>query len=454
MKAIFFAVIFLGCTMVGCRKFVTVSPPVDQIVNPEPFSSDASATATIIGIYSEMMNSTAQFSSANMTLYAGMYADELYYYTPGTKDEFVASHITEANHGILNSAFWVPAYKYIYAANLALEQLRLSNRLSGDVKQRLEGEALFTRAFCYHYLVNLFGDVPLVIGSDYKVNQYMARTPVNELYKRMTADLDSAIGLLPPGYPEGTRTRPNKWAAKALRARIALYAKDYATAVSLSSELIGNNLFALNSDLNGVFLKDSKEAIWQLQPVHTNYNTTEGNIILPASNSTQPNYLVTNFLLNAFEDGDGRRAAWIKQRLYAGATLFYPFKYKVRTSDVMSEYYMVFRLAEQYLIRSEANAQLGHNDAAVADLNVIRKRAGLGEIFPTGLSSLVASIEHERQTELCFEWGHRWFDLQRNNRASAVLGSIKPLWSDAAGLWPVPINQINLNPSLTQNKGY
>ncbi|MBV4357330.1 RagB/SusD family nutrient uptake outer membrane protein [Pinibacter aurantiacus] len=438
----------------GCKKFVTIDPPDDQIVNPKPFTNDATATETITGIYSEMMNGTNQFSSGYTSLLEGLYADELYYYTPGRFDEFTASNISQTNHGLIESSFWIPMYKYIYAANLALEQLKASTVLTSAVKQRLSGEALFIRVFCYDYLVDIFGDVPLELTSSYKVNMNFPRTSQYEVYKQMVNDIKEAIDLLPDDYPEPERTRPNKWAAKTLLARIQLETNDYSNAAITTSEVIANNQFHLDNDLSTIFQKESAEAIWQLQPVLPNYNTTEGNLILPANNNTQPSFLITTKLLDAFEEGDLRKAAWIKSRVFNGKILFYPFKYKVRTSLEVSENYVVMRLAELYLIRAEANAQLGNLEIAVKDINVIRARAGLKPTTANDLHSILQAIEQERRMELCFEWGHRWFDLKRTGRAATVLSIIKPDWVPSDTLWPIPIGQINLNPALTQNKGY
>ena len=87
---------------------------------------------------------------------------------------------------------------------------------------------------------------------------------------------------------------------------------------------------------------------------------------------------------------------------------------------------MVFRLAEQYLIRAESEAELGQDSAAVTDLNAIRQRAGLfaysGSIAQ---DSLISAIIRERRVELFVEWGHRWLDLKRSGQALDTLSADK-----------------------------
>lgn len=455
MKALMIVVLISLLTIIdGCKKFVTIDPPSDQIVNPKPFTNDATATSTITGIYSEMMNGTDQYSCGYTTLLEGLYADELYYYTPGKFDEFTASNITANSQGIIENSFWVPLYKYIYAANLALEQLKISTELSPSVKQRLTGEALFIRVFCYDLLVDVFGDVPMVLHSSYQDNMILPRTAKSQVFSQMLGDINEAVNMLPADYPEGDRTRPNKWAAKLLQSKIMLAGHDYTGASAVAGEVISSGLFTMETDLNKVFLKQSNEAIWQLQPVRVNFNTTEGNLILPATSNTTPTFVITSYLLNAFETGDQRKTAWVKSRVYNGTTVYYPFKYKIRTAQTVTENYVVYRLAELYLIRAEANAHLGNVDAATDDVNVIRTRAGLAKVDVTSQQDVLQKIEQERRIELCFEWGRRWFDLKRTSRAKDILSPIKSKWSDNDTLWPIPENQLHLNPSLTQNAGY
>src|SRR5258708_2912137 len=66
--------------------------------------------------------------------------------------------------------FWVPVYNYIYETNAIFEGLQKSPGISAPVKRSIGAEARFFRAFFYFYLVNLYGDVPLLTSTDYKAN--------------------------------------------------------------------------------------------------------------------------------------------------------------------------------------------------------------------------------------------------------------------------------------------
>lgn len=455
LKSILLLLITIISTM-SCKKFVEIKAPINQITGDEAFKNDASATAIVTGIYSEMMKNSNQFTSGVTTLYIGMCADELYNYTSGNNDEFVNNEITQSNHGLIANSFWQPAYKYIYTANLVIEKLMNADLLSPTVRQRLEGEVKFIRAFCYFHLVNLFGDVPLITKTDYQINSTLPRTSVSIVYQQIVRDLKDAVNLLSPAYVNAERARPNKWAAEGLLARVYLYMGEWVKAEEASTLVIQSSLYTLPANLNNVFLKNSTEALWQLQPVNPSWNTWEGNILLPATSASQPTFLLTTDLLQSFEAGDTRKSAWTNSRLYAGATVVYPFKYKIYGNGApVTEYYTVLRLAEQYLIRAEAKAQQNDLTGAQNDLNIIRNRSSLSNTTANTKPSLLIAIEQERRIELFAEWGHRWYDLKRGDRANTVLSLLKPnTWQSTDKLWPIPVSELNSNPTLTQNPGY
>ncbi|MFA6275787.1 MAG: RagB/SusD family nutrient uptake outer membrane protein [Pedobacter sp.] len=447
-------VVFLQ-PLYSCKKFVDIPPTPTQIMSSKVFEDDGTATKAITGIYIQMISTGNLFSSGNTTFYSGLSADELYYYTNDTKQEFLKNEISPTTHGLISTVFWSPAYKYIYAANACIEGLANSVSLTPTVKQNLTGEAKFIRAYCYFYLVNLFGDVPLITTTDYELNSLMPRSAKVSVYNQIISDLIDAQSLLNVSNISNGKIRPNKSAAGALLARTYLYRQEWANAITQSSSVISSGMYSLQSNLNSVFLNGSSETIFQLQAGSSNINTFEGSTIIPASASATPTFLLSNTLLNSFESGDLRKTNWIQSRVFAGQTIFYPFKYKIRSNATITENYVYLRLAEQYLIRSEARAQQNDISGAQADLNIIRNRAGLPNTSASDKVSLLLAIEHERQIEFFSEWGHRWFDLKRTGRASAILSALKgSTWQDTDMLWPIPNSQINLNRYLSQNPGY
>lgn len=435
----------------SCKKFVEVPPPLNQLDENNVFTDDKTATSAILGIYSDM-----EFTSPigiYLTLLPGLSADEL---TSTSGDnalsEFANNTYTSDNSYV--AAVW-SIYATVYEANACIQGIQNSTTLDPASKNQLLGEALFSRAFCYFYLVNLFGDVPLVTATDYRINDTLSRTPSARVYQQIITDLVTAQSLLSSAYPTTQRVRPNLWTATSLLSRAYLYTNQWAAAEAQASSIINSGLYTL-SGLDSVFLNTSNETIWQLMPVNPSFNTQEAAYFIPGSAYSIPTYPLTDGLVNAFEPGDNRLTAWTGNTTNGGQVFYYPYKYKTPGATPVNEYHILFRLAEQYLIRAEARMQQGNITGAIEDVNIIRSRAGLTPLLTSLTPDETASaIQQERRIELFAEFGHRWLDLKRTNRVDLVIGTLKPsTWHSTAALWPVPLDQISANPSLTQNKGY
>lgn len=457
-------VICLLFVLSGCKKFVEVDPPVTVTTGESVYTTDATAAAVLTGIYTQMSQQITGVNS--ISIKAGLSADEFNLYgSPANLIPFYINAITT----VQEQTFWERFYKYLQTINSAIEGISNSTTLSSSVQKQLVGEAKFLRAFFLFYLTNMHGDIPIVTSSDYQINNVLARSPLKSVYGQIISDLLDAKDNLSSNYVNNDalsitteRVRPNKFVASALLARVYLYNNDWINAENEAASVINNPSLYDTTSVNNVFNKNSKEALWQLQPVNTGSNTEEAKVfILTGSpNTSKPIYL-SSFLLNNFELGDKRRIIgnWINSITSGGVTYYYPFKYKISTSGLpVTEYYMVMRLSEQYLIRAEARAQQNNIIGSKGDLNVIRTRAGLPLSTVGTKDSLLAAIFHERQVELFSEWGHRWFDLKRTGAIDSVMAIVTPkkggTWNKNWQLYPLPIYDIQQNPNLKQNPGY
>lgn len=442
----------------GCKKFTEINPPRNEIVSQTVFDSDASAVSAIRGVYSLMMTNTS-FTNGRLEEYTGIASDELRGYSSRIEHQQFYQNAILPQNGDLFQAFWEEPYKYILNANSILEGLTSSSGMTSDGKKQIEGEAKFIRAFCHFYLAALFGDVPYVISSDYRINSKLTRTTYQQVLLKIEADLLDARNLLVDdfSFSNGERIQPNKGAATALLARVYLYLNDWEKAAMMATELINNtSTYSLLTELNDVFLANSEETIWQLQPVVPGTNSSQGPIfiLLNAPGGPGRRVAMTPQLASAYEANDERKNKWTGTFTNANGSWSYIHKYKIRFNTVVTEYSMVLRLAEQYLIRAEARAQLDDLIGSKSDIDAIRMRAGLSATTAIDKANLLSAIEQERRIELSGEAGHRWLDLQRTNRADAVLGPLKPGWQPTDKLFPIPQSEILLNPNLTQNPGY
>lgn len=445
----------------GCKSFIDIDAPKGQVVSEIVFTTDETALSALRGLYAQMITSNG-FASGylnSVTLLAGRSADELTNFINNVAyQQFAFNNISPDNTN-LRSGLWQEPYKHIYSANVILENLVNTSQLSAEVKTLLEGECKFIRAFCLFYLTNMFGEVPIILSTDYRVNATAAASSQAEIYAQVIQDLTEAKALLTETYPSADRARVNKYAVIAMLARVYLYRGEWAKAEAEATAVITrSDLYELQEDIETVFLKSSKETIFQLAPSLTlNINTREGQLfILAAAPGAATQTILNEDLYEAFDPADLRLSKWVGIFSNAAGRWYYPAKYKVRTGGTPSlEYSVVMRLAEQYLIRAEARAQQNNISGALADLNEIRRRVNLDPLDTADKEVVLATIQSERRFELFTEWGHRWFDLKRTRTADAILGTVKaPDWRPTDVLYPVPLNELNNNPNLKQNPGY
>ncbi|MCX2837469.1 RagB/SusD family nutrient uptake outer membrane protein [Salinimicrobium sp. MT39] len=454
--------VLLLLILISCEDFIEVEVPNNQLIQEVVFDSDDTAQSAMIGIYNQLF--LAEFANghfSSVTVLSGLSGDIIENHKNYPSRIQFEDHQLEPSNPE-NLYIWSSAYNVVYMTNSMLEGLLESKNLSPALKQQLEGEARFIRAFSYFYLANLYGDVPLLLTTDYNENRLASRDPVADVYLQIIEDLEISRELLSTDYRDGERTQVNTTAATALLARVHLYLENWEQAEALSTMIIETTMqYELLNDLDEVFLANSREAILQITPLGGGgymTQTNEGfNFIIDPVIYFMAAFKLNNEFPEAFDKNDKRLLNWIG--FHEGENAFFPYKYKIFTSNSfpITEYSMVLRLAEQYLIRAEARAKMGNLVGSIEDLDVIRDRAGLPLLAETdpGINqeNLLDLIFEERRKELFAEWGHRWFDLKRSGRAEEVFGP-EETWQSADLLYPIPEEERMKNPNLSQNPGY
>jgi starch-binding outer membrane protein, SusD/RagB family len=471
----------------GCQKIVEVNTPPTKTSTENAFKDNSTAAAVLTGIYGQLCNNyfnamTLPATSLNEELAADNLA--LFDLTSQLGLTSIYQNALEPKYSTSSDlTYWRTTYTILYTINSSILSLRNNVYLKPMLNNRLLGEAYFLRAFCYFYLVNLYGDVPLILTPDYVENSSIARISSSEVYNQIVADLIQAETLLDNNYVASDgmtftneRLRPNISAVQALLARVYLYQRNYAAAEVMATKVIDQSAhYDLAINLEEAFIKNSSETIWSLQSVSLGYNTREAALfILPdygPEGYTYPVY-ISKSLLNNFEPGDNRKEKWIGNVTVDLEKFYYPAKYKIAydaTKSSVDEYTIVLRLSEQYLIRAETRNEQNNIAGAVSDLNVLRmyRRAAPTISVPNPLPDVSVSVSqdqlremilNERRVELFTEWGHRWFDLRRSNTLDAVMTEAQNTkggtWNHFKAFYPIPVSDILLNPSLTQNEGY
>jgi starch-binding outer membrane protein, SusD/RagB family len=456
--------IYLFLLLASCTKVLDQVPEF-TIADENFWQTGNDAESAAVGIYPAVQALAAQFPLA-FDAASDATTALLINYSPFT------------NHGIpvdnaIVATYWQNNYTGIGRANDLLKHVPAmkDSLFAPGRKQQLMGEAYFLRAYFYFNLVKAYGGVPLVLQpyTSFNVDFTIPRASVDSVFKQIISDLQMAENSLPPSFAASvtTRGRASQGGAKALLAKAYLSMKNYDAAAAKALEVINSPVYALvtgSAAYSGMFAtsgKNSTESIFEIQYVSA---SSQGNGLfsfyvpvngIPAG--IQPgSYQVapTDKIIGAYEAGDIRKAAALG---FSTATPALPYvnKYTRLTSGTEPNI-IALRLADIMLVRAEALNQLGQTGEAVAVLNKIRRRAFALPLdapsvhdYPQGAeTNLTMAIEQERFKELAFE-GHRFYDLVRTGRATAVLG----ITADQM-VWPIPLREIGRNPRLEQNNGY
>lgn len=445
---IFSFFLLLGIT--SCDDALDVDLPSNQLSSESVYSSETTAEAAVNGIYQSMVT---DFYYNRVHSILGQTADELVP-TTGIANVYSSNEIPETD-GTINTN-WGELYKTIYNANNVIEGITKSTSLSAVKSRQWIAEAKFLRAYCYFYLTNLWGNVPLILTTNVDVSALSPQSSQQDVYAQILLDLTDASKDLPTDYSnyDQERIRATKWAAETLSARVNLYLGRWTEAAAHATTVINQTGIYKIIDLGSVnspFIADNDESILQIPYYNVNYTyegssvfTTGGTFLLRKGNSL-------------FETGDARKTNWtIDIRNRAGVFLgIAPYKYHNGFGNSPIERSTVLRLAELYLIRAEARVKSNDIIGAQQDINVIRNRALLDGTTLTDINQLLDLIALERQREFFAENGHRWLDLKRTGKLDETLSVLSDkIWKTSDNLYPIPEPAIRSNPFLTQNLGY
>lgn len=345
-----------------------------------------------------------------------------------------------------------------------------------------------------------------------QVGLQIPRGTVAQDYTNILADLDFAESKLPVTRSTNKITRATSGAAIALKTRVKQHMADWA-GVIIEGTKLGTAAAPYKSAIGGYALTASPETPFTTNK-DANVNTESmfsiengpaanggvngalANMFGPAANAvngmigrnliaTSPNLYVASFWVT----GDIRRTALQIQQTTTGSKFFFNFKY--RDPLTSSDYAPIIRYAEVLLNVAEAYSRTTVLDVrALGLLNAVRNRAvPVANQFTianfASQNSLTQAILNERRIEFAGE-GRRWADITRLSQdaafavagggipAKVLLGGLagdgsnynivtRPVtatgkaalpYSDLHYIWPIPIDELNANPNITQNPGY
>lgn len=445
----YFLPIIIVLGLISCEKNIQLDPP-SSIDGSAGFKTKQDVEAALLGCYASLQS--ANYVGLRFWALSDMYADNIAHVgTFPTFAQMFNRNILADNTELSN--MWQNVYSGVNRMNTVIDAAAAVDDKSFNSAAAI-AEARLLRAFQYFNLLRCFGGsetgynktgglgIPLILKPTLAAKDAIsvARASEADVWKQILEDIDFAVANLPTNNATG---RVNKRLAWALKSRAHLYREEWAQAEAFSDSVIVKGGYSLLPSANYAtvfFQKGNSENIWEL--VYDPTNSSQAYFFFyPTSLGGRNEISATATLRDASEANDVRKAVNYTTTP-AAKTL------KFTRSDGTDNNIMV-RLAEMYLIRAEARAKLAKLTESLADVNVIRKRAGITDAAVTTEATLLTAIEKERRIELAFE-GHRWFDIRRYNKLASV-----NITQTFRALWPIPQREvITSNNVIAQNPNY
>jgi starch-binding outer membrane protein, SusD/RagB family len=486
---------FIATNILSCNKLK--EDPDSIIVASQFYKTQSDAVAAVAAVYSSLNSDPAgdfPIYGRNLNLLTGNGSDDQVYSPSNTNPDVRSlgtSTYVSTNDRVRKN--WQQHYYGISRANLAIDNIPGID-FDESLRTRLINEAKFVRALLYFNLVRLHGDVPLILHdpSTVDVNSLkVERTALSEVYGQVIADLSDATNL-PKIYTGADKGRATSGAAHALLAKLYVTQKNWAKAkLELETVLTagsfpnakgtyGYDLFANFKDAFQKSTKNGKEHIFSVQ-FETNLGAKNSTNYLSSSNFNSFNPAVyagdlpDERLVAVFDTADTRNLVTFYNKLVNPANnsivdfgpvtrfaKFIDFSLSPITNQGQSGInFPVIRYADVLLLYAETLNELdGPTTDALAAINKVRGRAYGGSAHDLSSSVSQAELRQaiflERRKEFVQE-ANRWFDLVRSE---TLVDALKNIPAKAAGvseknyLYPIPQVEIDLNPRLTQNKGW
>ena len=501
----------------GCLKQSFLDKqPSDKLTNEHFWNSQKDAELALAGAYSALRTPAFAIDNSSFSSFQleGLTDNA---YCNSTLDSYtdISRGILTPTTGGIVSRVWDDAYIGIAHANWFLGNLDKVSNLSEEDRARMQGEALFLRAFLYNELTMLYGDVPLVLeslGYDKAVFS-IKKSPKAAVVDQIIADLEIAAKGLPNlAYGSG---HPVRGSALALKARVCLYNEKWSEAAKSAKMVIEEGKFSLADSYQGIFWGDqdnNPEIMFSVKAVSP--NATHNLDLLYGSRFAM---VPLHSLVDAYEMRDGSKPVSpvvpsfydpndrMQNSFYKNRdprlklTIFTPGdpwaynpvkgfnneeKFKAESPSVnnlgirkyinltvddgnsgpagSSQDIVKIRYADVLLMYAEAMVEIGDgktSDVAALDaINQVRGRADV-QMPPKTAPLTREQIRNERRVELAFE-GLRYYDIKRWKIAKEVLDGVK----DPGGVvrkfetrdyfWPVPQSEVDKMGVDFQNPDY
>ena len=497
-------IISFACSFIfsSCIKDVT---PSDSITTGTLTSTTEGLTNAVNGAYALFKDHVSFNGTADDN---NMYLRQFFQLSDFASDDVACGQVTEdplfysfsLDHSPTQTNtryYWYISYKIINDANTVIEAVE-ANQTGDATRKQLLGECYFLRAFANFNLVRLFARpysqnkaAPgIILRTSTSDPSQKARATVEETYKQIVADALKAADLMNQSRGVEYATKEAAWA---LLSRAYLYMEDNQDAAAYATKVISSGKFSLasSSAFKTMFANatQSSETIFCIaftaKEDYGKFGSIASMIYSDGNSGWGEEYASESIRKLMSSHPEDVRWSYIVPLKDAngdiqtknGIPIYYITKFSFQDASPTLSSPIMFRLAEMYLNRAEAEAKSGNTKAALDDVDAIRKNRGLQSslyngVVPAGLTALQVVL-NERRIELAFE-AQRTYDVYRNkmpmNRTywGYHLPGLKEtdvdLSKEPAGyaneviqpgdpriIYYIPIDEIQSNPLCTQN---
>ena len=362
--------------------------------------------------------------------------------------------------------FWRHHYRVVDRANAIIQAAESLESMDPGVRDQVLGEARFFRAHSYFTLYRMFHNIFITTEPTTPENAFervQNRSSEEEIFALINNDLKFASEHLK--WVADQPGRVTQATSRHLKAKVAMWEKNWPEAAAQSEMVINSGYYNLLSDINRVFDSDGnhEESLWTIQFAEgvagggsrtmINWNFIPNYAKVPGAKYTVQQggkgagfVLPNNYLLSLFDENDlriknnyfrlyftyndpdnlpegiqlgdtidiyeptGETQSKYYEQIHPACIKFVPYGDFDVNSATQYKNYMKYRLAETYLIASEAYMRMNGNSdpKALQYINVVRHRAGVEDLTQLDQQTIL----DERARELAFE-GQRWYTLKR-----------------------------------------
>lgn len=423
------------------------------------------------------------------------------WYDDGRWQQLARHQFTPVIPSNINGA-WEAFYRSIANVNINIATLKESSLAT---KATTIAELRGIRALNYYYLVDLFGNVP-ILTEDSPAGNPVQNTRA-EVFNFIEKELKEAIPSMRNENSVAMYGRMSRGAGHALLAHVYLNAEVFtgtprwAQAAAEADSVINSKLYSLsanfldnftiNNDKNGSMMENifvipydkvfATGNTFHMRTLHYALQSKYGLGVSPWNG-----YCTYADFYSTFTDQDARKKMWLagpqtgpdgrviqyddrvdgqrhdlnftpeinaleRALAYQGVRFQ---KFQIQANNLIEHQdndFPIFRYSSVLMTKAEALIRQGKAAEALPYINQVRKRAGVADFTAADLT--LDNLLKEYGREFAFE-GRRRTDLIRFKSFTQKAWQFKPVTDPKYNLMPIPATQMNSNPLLKQNPGY